>query len=386
MYRDPVQWKRVRDTVLIQGQSQRKVSRDMGLSRATVAKMVANDIPPPRKQRIHYRAALGPHISTIDRLVSEAVHTFPESKPSAKAICERLKAVANYSGSYSAIRDYVSSSRIEEPRSRSRVRMWEHARDALIATNREESISFLQAMSHGTAPSLSKTRLKGFMRATELYARESRPSRIGPSLEDRTSEWLHSIAMGTTSREQIGQVVGDCDDLPALLEMAQSGKRIIRNRALSVLASKRGASARATSRMLGVSRHSCVKYVKVYKETGADGLRRRKPRSDRKVDSRSLQQAIFALLHEPPSTHGINRTTWKMEDFKEVLASNGHRACPEVIRRITKNAGYRWRRARVVLTSLDPDYRAKLENIQSILSGLGSMSCSFRLMSSGRLL
>ena len=51
MYRDPIHWKRIKDTVLTQGQSQRKVSRDMGLSRATVAKMIACEIPPPRKQR-----------------------------------------------------------------------------------------------------------------------------------------------------------------------------------------------------------------------------------------------------------------------------------------------------------------------------------------------
>ena len=285
----------------------------------------------------------------------------------------------NYSGSYSAIRDYVSLLWTAEPRSRSSLSMWEHARDTLTATNRRDSISFLQAMSGGTPPSLSKTKLKGFMRATELYARETCPSPIEPSPEDSAREWLHSIAIGTTSREEIVQVVGDCDDLSALLEMVQSGKRIIRNRALSVLAAKRGMSARATSRMLAVDRHSCVKYLNVYKELGADGLVLRKQRSNRKVDSRPLKQAIFALLHESPSNYGINRTTWQMEDFKEILANNGHPACPDVIRDITKNAGYRWRKARVVLTSRDPECRAKLENIQSILSGLESDELFFSI-------
>ena len=121
------------------------------------------------------------------------------------------------------------------------------------------------------------------------------------------------------------------------------------------------------------------KYLNVYKELGADGLVLRKQRSNRKVDSRPLKQAIFALLHEPPSNYGINRTTWKMEDFKEILAKNGHPACPDVIRDITKNAGYRWRKARVVLTSRDPEYRAKLENIQSILSGLESDELFFSI-------
>lgn len=41
-----------------------------------------------------------------------------------------------------------------------------------------------------------------------------------------------------------------------------------------------------------------------------------------------------------------------------------------MIRRITKVAGYRWRKARIVLTSLDPDYTEKLNHIRSILSRL----------------
>src|SRR5437016_5010413 len=55
-------------------------------------------------------------------------------------------------------------------------------------------------------------------------------------------------------------------------------------------------------------------------------------------------------MHEPPSNHGINRTTWIMADLSRVLRETGRPACPDVIRKITKAAGYRWRKARVVLT------------------------------------
>jgi hypothetical protein len=44
--------------------------------------------------------------------------------------------------------------------------------------------------------------------------------------------------------------------------------------------------------------------------------------------------------------------------------------CSEVIRRIIKEAGYKWRRARIVLTSRDPDYRTKIEAIKKTLSEL----------------
>ena len=42
-------------------------------------------------------------------------------------------------------------------------------------------------------------------------------------------------------------------------------------------------------------------------------------------------------------------------------------ACPNVVAAITKAAGYKWRKARVVLTSNDPDYAEKLARIRSVL-------------------
>lgn len=56
--------------------------------------------------------------------------------------------------------------------------------------------------------------------------------------------------------------------------------------------------------------------------------------------------------------------------LKTFLQSNGTPACPSVIRRITRTAGYSWREVRIVLTSADPMYSYKLDRIHSILSNL----------------
>ncbi|MBU3890678.1 IS630 family transposase [Methylosinus sporium] len=85
------------------------------------------------------------------------------------------------------------------------------------------------------------------------------------------------------------------------------------------------------------------------------------------------------FLHEPPSDHGINRTSWTMAHLREVLAKEGAPACAEVVRSIIKAAGYRWRKARVVLTSNDPEYAEKLARIRSILSGLGADEAFFSI-------
>src|SRR5262249_31253212 len=52
-------------------------------------------------------------------------------------------------------------------------------------------------------------------------------------------------------------------------------------------------------------------------------------------------------------------------------AEKGQPACPQVIRKIIRDAGYTMRKAREVLTSHDPEYPQKLARIQAILSGLG---------------
>src|SRR5215213_10134379 len=59
-----------------------------------------------------------------------------------------------------------------------------------------------------------------------------------------------------------------------------------------------------------------------------------------------------------------------MPDLCRVLRESGRPAGRDVIRKIIKKAGYRWCKARVVLTSADPDYTEKLDHIRSILSEL----------------
>jgi hypothetical protein len=68
--------------------------------------------------------------------------------------------------------------------------------------------------------------------------------------------------------------------------------------------------------------------------------------------------------------YGINRSTWRIADLHSVLKNQGFSLCRESIRAIIKNAGYRWRKAREVLTSKDPEYRVKVDAIKSVLRAL----------------
>src|SRR5947199_8569523 len=92
----------------------------------------------------------------------------------------------------------------------------------------------------------------------------------------------------------------------------------------------------------------------------------RQTKSTRKFDNEAVKQAVFGILHEPPSNYGINRTTWIMPDLSLVLRDTAQPACPEVIRKITKAPGYRWRKARKGLTATDPEYRDKVHHRQTL--------------------
>ena len=89
-----------------------------------------------------------------------------------------------------------------------------------------------------------------------------------------------------------------------------------------------------------------------------------------KSNDARIKETVFALLHSPPSIHGINRSTWRFADLQAVLRKQGQPLCRDVIRCIIRGAGYKWRKARVVLTSNDPEYKVKVEAIQEILSQL----------------
>ena len=156
---------------------------------------------------------------------------------------------------------------------------------------------------------------------------------------------------------------------PDLLEQLSPSPHSPRKRALAILAKRNGFSIRAIGEHLDISPTTVRRYLADFDAVGGTKLHQPTQRK-LKSDDPALKSAVFALLHEPPSLSGYNRTTWRMEDLQHCLKSNGFAACDEVIRSIIKGAGFRWRAARVVLTSTDPEYREKLQHVQDILSRL----------------
>ncbi len=370
MYCDPILWKNVRDCVLENGMSRRKAAREFGVARNTVKKMLLYELPPRGMKRTCRRPMIGPHEATIAKMVEERSRSGYGYSPRISEIFEYISDEENYRGSYSAVWDYVSLLDNGPVPAKISTETWKYSSDVLFSIGHQKSALFLKAMSHGRQAVLSEAKVKSFARKAMSFREKNRSPLDKPSSYERAKEWLHSIAAGTITTDTIALSIGQTEDLEELMQIVGCGNRIKRNRALTILGAQAGFSIRSIGAALKINRTSCAKYVALHRASGPDGLLQRKQSKNRKYDDPNLKDAVFALIHEPPSNHDINRTTWRMEDFRVVLAKSGYSACPDVLRKILKDAGYRWRKAKVVLTSRDPEYSAKLASIQDILSNL----------------
>ena len=99
----------------------------------------------------------------------------------------------------------------------------------------------------------------------------------------------------------------------------------------------------------------------------------------KKADDPRYEETIFRILHAPPLSYGINRTTWRMSDIKRVMATLGLEMSVGYISKIIRDAGYRVRKAKKVLTSNDPNYKEKVQHIKDILSKLGEKEKFFSI-------
>ncbi len=116
-----------------------------------------------------------------------------------------------------------------------------------------------------------------------------------------------------------------------------------------------------------------------YREHGIHGLFSFREGSPRKHEQAEYKDALFAILHSPPSDYGINRTSWRMSDLHRIMREQGQPLNKDSIRKIIRDAGFRFRKAKKVLTSTDPRYREKLESITKILSNLSESECFFSI-------
>jgi hypothetical protein len=90
------------------------------------------------------------------------------------------------------------------------------------------------------------------------------------------------------------------------------------------------------------------KYYNRYLMSGTedDLLPRRRGPKRRDPPCIEVKDAVFRILHSPPSDFGFNRTTWKIADLQNALKKENYLLSRLAIGTTIKKAGYRWLKAK----------------------------------------
>jgi transposase len=310
MYKDVKKWQRIRARVLVQGASKRQVMREMGIHWSTLEKMLRYPIPPGYRRTSN-----------------------------------------GYGGDDGRQRDSDSNEDLRRQ----------------VCSGIQSILSGISALSRKAVPKRDLTRLLGEMRKVGLIAT---PVSSHLAVKQEFHHWMNKVIQGVESEEMIRGETGTIEHLDLLLSKAVNGSLRDRRRAVTVLAHLRGIPFRMIARFLHKSPTQVSRYWTKYARVGAVDLFTYCPPKPKKADSEEIKSAVFSLLHSPPLAHDMNRTSWKLSDLKKCLSQEGLHVSRDVIREIIEAAGYRWRKAKKVLTSHDPEYARKLERITSILSSL----------------
>jgi transposase len=318
----------------------------------------------------HLRPTLRPWIGIIDQILKEDSLVPKRYRATVMQILKTLREEHGFTGGYTVVQEYVRQARCESGQSPSR-----------RSQNVRRKSSPMQSAIHASAEvsPLAKT-------TTEHLTSTTRPLRLSLQLRKPSSseevvfDWMQSIVQGAIPLESLASELGELPEkeLKVLFAAATKGERPARNRALVVLAYARGINASPICSFLQISKGSLFRYWRDFQQGGTKKLLFRKPRSDKKACIPAIQNAVFSLLHSPPSAHGFNRTTWRLADMKAALGEEYNDAIScDVIREIIVNAGWKWRLARRVLTSNDPEYREKVDRIKKTLAELGNDEAFF---------
>lgn len=357
MYRDMAQWTRVRSRVFEDGQSISTVCKAEGICSQTVRKMLLHKRPPGYQERKPRQARIfGKQFKTLNALLAENDLRTESTRYSTQEIFEKLHA-QGYEGSSAAVRYHMR--RHEDA---DETCLW-GAVQRIVRTLPESDATEFLATLFPRGALLSNTAAAQSRRQTI----RQREAKLRPAAEAqiRWESWISQLEQkGAVDVRELGP-----HDVERLLAKLLPARTKERKKSLVVLGHDHGFAIKHVAGFLGIGISTARHYIEEFNAGGPDRLFGTKPKP-RKEDDQELKKTVFELLHEPPSLAGLNRTTWRMTDLEQVLKVRGMSASYKVLQKIIKASGYRWKAARVVLTSRDPTYKDKLAHIQGVLASL----------------
>ncbi|MBF0547720.1 MAG: helix-turn-helix domain containing protein [Candidatus Riflebacteria bacterium] len=116
------------------------------------------------------------------------------------------------------------------------------------------------------------------------------------------------------------------------------------------------------------------RWISEFNEGGVSALFPKEKRQQCPIQIEKIKERrnrIINLLHESPHLHQINRASWSFEAISKAYQfCHQEKISRSTISECIRAEGYGFRKAKKVLTSPDPDFREKVNEISRILSNL----------------
>jgi transposase len=144
--------------------------------------------------------------------------------------------------------------------------------------------------------------------------------------------WLHRVMQNDIPLPELrSQFAGRLkpDDVMALVSRIKTGALRERNKAVAILAFNKPVSMRLISRFLLLALNTVSRWRNQFRNGGLSSVFRFRSRNPKKSDLSEYREAVFSILHAPPSAYGFNRNSWRMEDIVRVLRDRGLRLCKD---------------------------------------------------------
>lgn len=197
----------------------------------------------------------------------------------------------------------------------------------------------------------------GSYESIKLYVRKQYQNLQLESHQDEyfASLWILKLLQGGIHHSELeSQFKGNLNakDISTLVYCVLNKPLGHRNRAITILSYLKRISKRTIAKALFLDPKTVRDYIQRFEEGGVENLFDLSRKNIKKSEDQKYKDAVFSILHAPPSSYGFNRTTWRMGDIKNIMCKNGLPISKDNIRKIIKDAGYHIRKAKKVLTSV----------------------------------
>ena len=199
---------------------------------------------------------------------------------------------------------------------------------------------------------------------------------------DDSKVWMRRVFQGkiplSKIKEDLCSRMPD-NDIEALYDCVKNKSLHYRNRAIGILSICKGIPQETITNYLFIPRSTLRANYKTYQQKGVSHVLSDKGKRPLIHENPQYIEKIFSILHSPPSVFGLVRTSWRQKDIQKVMDDSNMHVTMHTIKKILDNAGYKYRKAKTVLTSNDPEYKVKLQTIKDVLSTLGQKEKFFSI-------